>query len=83
MPFLEQLQDFHISLNLTDQQKNDLKKVIFSCQAVFAIPGQDYEFIPLGEPVHLDFTVPQPPPKGLKKAPYSVSNVAKKDIREA
>lgn len=82
-PFLEQFQDVHISPNLSEQQRFDLKKVIFSCQDVFAIPGQDYEFIPLGEPVHLDVTVPQPPPKGLKKAPYPVSNKAKKDIREA
>lgn len=81
--FEEELGNANISPALSDQQRGDLFKVICSAYEVFAIPGQDYPFVRLGDPVHLDVNVPNPMPKSLKKAPYPLSNKTKKDIREA
>lgn len=81
--FEKELENANISETLSPKQKEDLIKVICSAFEVFAIPDQDYPFVPLGEPVHLEVNVPSPMPKGLKKAPYPLSNKTKKDIRDA
>lgn len=81
--FEEQLTDINISDSLTSEQREALLKVVCSAYEVFAIPGRDYKFVALGDPVHLDVTVSTPLPKGLKKAPYPLCNKIKKNIRDS
>jgi hypothetical protein len=80
--FCAAMQQANINPELSNTQHDQLRKLILANQEVFALPGRsDYTFATLGEAVHLDATIPSPMPRGLKKAPYPLSNKARADIR--
>ena len=80
--FLDTLKDANINPNLAPEQVGQIRKLILAHQNVWALPGVQYKFAQLGEHVHLDANIPTPMPKGLKKAPYPLSNKARIDVRK-
>ena len=79
--FHEALSTSNINKDLSEEQTKQIVKLILAHQDVFALPNRVYKFAQLGEPVHLEATIPTPMPKGLKKAPYALSHKAKADVR--
>ena len=80
--FLEHLEEVDINPALSNEQRQQLLKVIAACEHAFVGKDDVVTYGELGAPVHLDVNIPQPIPKACRKAPYPLSNQAKMDIRE-